>query len=61
MESDPLGKILLERMDRDTLQLWLGDCQVPIGSIFDVLEDLDTEDMLKKLDEIREGVTPTSI
>ncbi|KAH9259063.1 hypothetical protein BASA81_002683 [Batrachochytrium salamandrivorans] len=56
LERDPIGQALLQRLDKATLELWLGDCQVPSGgktkSIFDLLEDLSTREMLAKLDSI---------
>lgn len=56
LESDAIGKALLQTLDKATLELWLGDCQVPFGgktkSIFDLLEDLSTREMLAKLESI---------
>jgi len=61
MEDDPFGKALLTKVPKSKIEEWAGDAQVSVEgetkagktmSVFDTLEDLDADTILKKVDRI---------
>jgi nucleoside diphosphate kinase len=62
IRTDELGKALLKKVPLETIVAWGQDCQVTVAgetadgktvSVFDTLEDLDADTVLKKVDQIR--------
>ena len=62
VEEDDFGKgLLAKKVDLDTMAAWIKDSQVSVDgeteggkttSVFDTLEDLDADDVLKKVEKI---------
>jgi hypothetical protein len=61
ISQDEFGKALLKKVNMDTIVAWGQDCQVTVAgetasgktvSVFDTMEDLDADAVLKKVDQI---------
>ncbi|CAB9527569.1 expressed unknown protein [Seminavis robusta] len=61
LEEDDFGKALLKKVSKDKVLKWSGDAQVTVDgetaagktmSVFDTLEDLDADTILKKVEKI---------